>query len=61
MAEPPRVPCPYCGEVVSVQVDPSAGGYTTIEDCAVCCQPMELRVTVEPGGEITVEARRDDD
>jgi len=59
--EPPAVRCPYCGEVVEVNVDPSAGPHTTVEDCTVCCHPMELRVTVDRDGEVAVEARRDDE
>jgi len=47
--------------MVDVQVDPSAGPHTTIEDCTVCCHPMELRVAVGRDGGITVEARRDDE
>jgi hypothetical protein len=47
--------------MVEVQVDPSAGTHTTIEDCTVCCHPMELIVTVTRGDTTTVEARRDDE
>lgn len=61
MHEPPAVRCPYCGEVVEVQVDPSAGSHTTIEDCTVCCHPMELHVEVGRDGTLMVEARRDDE
>ncbi len=61
MDEPPVVSCPYCGERVEVAIDPSAGSHATIEDCTVCCHPMELRVEVGRGGEVIVEARRDDE
>ena len=61
MDELTTVCCPYCGEQVEVHVDPSAGPHTTIEDCAVCCHPMELSVAVERDGTIRVEARRDDE
>ena len=61
MDDPLPVACPYCGERVEVTVDPSAGSYATIEDCAVCCHPMELRVVVGRAGEVTVEALRDDE
>ena len=36
--------CPYCGETISTFVDPSEGDYDTIEDCAVCCRPIEIHV-----------------
>ena len=39
--------CPYCGEDISMVLDLSAGGQTYIEDCEVCCQPIEISFTVE--------------
>lgn len=36
------VSCPYCGESFDTQVDLSAGAFSYIEDCQVCCQPIEL-------------------
>ena len=43
------IPCPWCGEVFPTTVDTSQGDYTTIEDCAVCCQPIELVIACSPG------------
>lgn len=43
--EPARlinVQCPFCGEWVDTVIDLSAGSFRYIEDCQVCCQPMEL-------------------
>lgn len=35
--------CPYCGEESVTGVDVSAGmAQRYIEDCQVCCRPMEL-------------------
>ncbi len=36
------VHCPYCGEPMSITLDLSAGGQSYIEDCQVCCQPMQI-------------------
>ena len=52
------VPCPWCGEYFSTTVDTSQGDYTTIEDCAVCCRPINLTVNCEPGELIEVQAER---
>ncbi|MEK7474082.1 MAG: CPXCG motif-containing cysteine-rich protein [Candidatus Coatesbacteria bacterium] len=41
--------CPLCGARVSVLLDPSVESQTLIEDCEVCCQPLEIRYTVEEG------------
>ena len=48
--------CPYCGEPLELAVDEFGGRRQSyIEDCAVCCRPMEVRVSVvEDGVEVTV-------
>ena len=37
-----RISCPYCGETIDIVVDVSAGGQSYVEDCQVCCQPMQI-------------------
>ena len=46
MLEERPITCPYCGETVTVMIDCSAGDQRYVEDCFVCCQPIELSVTV---------------
>ena len=49
------VHCPYCGEPLDLYVDPSGGATQKyVEDCAVCCQPMEVMVEIEDGGSVGV-------
>ena len=55
------VSCPYCGEPVELQVDASAGSARYVEDCQVCCQPMEVALSVDAEGEISVQVFRDDE
>ena len=39
------VVCPYCGESVSIAVDPGGGSSQDyVEDCAVCCNPWQVSV-----------------
>lgn len=52
--------CPYCGEPIEVQVDTSAGEQAYIEDCQVCCKPIEMRLGFFAGSWL-LEAMRDDD
>jgi hypothetical protein len=60
--EPVIVRCPYCGEDVHTRVDLSAGETSYIEDCQVCCQPMQLSIERTPQGTLeAVMARRMDD
>lgn len=47
------VQCPYCGEAFETSVDLSAGTFTYIEDCQVCCQPIELAGEVDENGSLT--------
>ena len=52
MIEEPTVGCPYCGEAITIVVDITAGSQRYVEDCFVCCQPIDLAIEIEPGGEI---------
>jgi hypothetical protein len=52
--------CPYCWERYETQVDLSAGSFTYVEDCQVCCQPIELSCEVEEGELIGVKPERMD-
>ena len=37
--------CPYCGEAVTIAVDPGGGSAQEyVEDCEVCCRPWNVRV-----------------
>lgn len=39
-----EITCPYCWQVVSVTIDTSVPRQTYIEDCQVCCNPIEIQV-----------------
>lgn len=55
------VQCPYCGELIDTQIDVSAGSCNYIEDCQVCCQPIDMHIAVGDDGELlSVEAQRGD-
>ena len=36
--------CPYCWEEISMLLDSSITNTTYIEDCEVCCRPIEVHV-----------------
>ena len=44
------VQCPYCGESIDTVVDLSAGSFRYIEDCQVCCAPIDLAGEVDDEG-----------
>jgi transcription elongation factor Elf1 len=39
--------CPYCWETISMILDESDESSDYIEDCEVCCRPIELRIHFE--------------
>ena len=55
------ISCPYCGENQNVSVDCSTGSYDFIEDCTVCCRPIELHAEIDGGQLSGLHAHRDDD
>jgi Cysteine-rich CPXCG len=54
--------CPYCGETIEIWVDPGGGeSQRYVEDCQVCCRPIELTVSADEDGEPLVSANRSDE
>ncbi len=45
--------CPYCWESISMLVDISQSYQRYIEDCEVCCNPIQVEIVTE-NQEITV-------
>ena len=56
-----NIGCPYCGEVITILVDPSIPLQAYIEDCQVCCQPIEITVNTNFDGVLSVTAKHQDD
>ena len=44
--------CPHCGQSISVLLDLSVPDQEYIEDCEVCCRPIEIKYQVGEDGEI---------
>jgi transposase-like protein len=62
MTETVTIHCPYCGEGYETVVDRSAGSQRYVEDCAVCCKPIEVTLRVGDDGEsieVTTATDRD--
>jgi transcription elongation factor Elf1 len=39
--------CPYCWEEISMLIDVSQSQQSYIEDCEVCCNPIQISVLTE--------------
>jgi len=61
MLEGSYIICPYCGESIEISIDVSAGTQDYIEDCQICCRPIEIRVQTDSQTEFSVEVKRDDE
>ena len=59
MSPEKRISCPYCGESITIIVDESVPEQTYIEDCEVCCRPIEMHAAVDTDGDVTVDVRTD--
>jgi len=44
--------CPWCWQRVSVLVDGGVAHFEGIEDCEVCCRPVDFDIRIE-GGVVT--------
>jgi transcription elongation factor Elf1 len=50
--------CPYCGEEISMVLDVSVRRQSYVEDCEVCCNPIEIEYEVEDQALVEFSAGR---
>lgn len=60
MLESQYYQCPYCGEPVEALLDLSGGDQQYIEDCPVCCRPIQFELQTD-GDSWDLQVRREDD
>ncbi len=48
------VQCPYCWERFTLLVDASITQQEYIEDCEICCRPIDFEIAVDEFGAATV-------
>ena len=39
--------CPYCWQEISMLLDSGMNNETFVEDCEVCCRPIELTFNIQ--------------
>ena len=49
--------CPYCWQEISMVLDTSEPHQTYVEDCEVCCKPIEVKYTLDEDSVAVFEAR----
>ena len=58
---PSTVQCPYCWELIEVLIDGSVNEQAYIEDCQVCCRPINFTVVVNESGAFEVNVSHEDE
>jgi hypothetical protein len=60
-----EIRCPYCGESIELRVDllieHQVDHQRYIEDCQVCCRPIEVTVVVDEAGYPEIRVATEDD
>lgn len=57
-----QVQCPYCGEEIELFIDEGGGQEQSyIEDCQVCCRPLQVVASADEDGASSAYAVRLDD
>lgn len=54
------VACPYCGEILHIDIDCSVSQQSYIEDCQVCCRPINVNVEIDNDFNPAVRVRHED-
>ena len=55
------ITCPYCWEIISIEVDDSALPAQYVEDCSVCCRPILIHAGVDADGTVSATATAEND
>lgn len=55
-----EIQCPYCGERIEVAVSLETWG-SLVQDCEVCCNPIQLTVKRDRYGDADVRVERAQD
>ncbi len=59
---PHDITCPYCGEELSIWIDPGGGDQQSyVQDCEVCCRPIDVHVAQEESEGFAVYVARQDE
>jgi len=55
------IQCPYCGERISILVDCSVEDQSYIEDCEVCCRPINLWIHIDLNQDIQITVQHENE
>ena len=49
--------CPYCWQAITMIIEPTEQTQQYVEDCEVCCNPIEVAFSLDTAGELHFTAR----
>lgn len=53
------ITCPYCWESFDIVIEPSIeAGESYVEDCYICCRPIEIYIASQRGEESEIRINR---
>lgn len=55
------IECPYCGESIVVLLEPTEQKQQYIEDCQVCCRPINFELAEELDGEMSLRVTHENE
>lgn len=55
------IQCPYCEEPIDLFIDDTVDRQQYVENCPVCCRPIDVSVMTGDDGEMAVAARAEND
>lgn len=56
-----QISCPYCGETIDILIDHSALEQKYIEDCQVCCRPIQMNIMQDEHNQVLVQVSHEDE
>lgn len=56
-----EIQCPYCWEMIEVTVDNCGEDQQYIEDCQVCCRPINFHIVINETQQVQVNVYTDDE
>lgn len=56
-----EIQCPYCWEVIEVMIDDCGEDQQYVEDCQVCCRPINFHISLDEAQQIQLRAYTDDE
>ncbi len=55
-----EVVCPYCWESFTLLIDGSVDDQEYVEDCEICCRPIDFRIAIDESEGVRIDADRQD-